>query len=167
VHWGSYFLYHCVLCSKWMNDLKKQLFQQCLEIIERRITDAMQSVQSARQAAADDTKSSAGDKYETTRAMMQQEIDRNLKQVDEASRLKVALLRLENHTTAAAITPGSIVITNNGRFYLSVSVGIINLDEKDYVAISPASPLGGKLIGLTAGDTFMLNGKSYLIEQVI
>ncbi len=150
-----------------MNGLKQKLFQQCLDIIDRRITDAMQSVQSARQAAAEDTKSSAGDKYETTRAMMQQEIDRNLKQADEASRLKVALLRLENHTTSVAITPGSVVITNNGNFYLSVSVGVVILDNIDYVAISPASPLGNKLIGLTTGDTFTLNGKSYSIEQVI
>ena len=54
---------------------KDELYKKCVQIIENQILLAQQGIENAQQAANEETKSSAGDKYETTRAMMQIEIE--------------------------------------------------------------------------------------------
>ncbi|MDB5156930.1 MAG: 3-oxoacyl-ACP synthase [Mucilaginibacter sp.] len=128
---------------------------------------AQQGIDEAQQASKDDTKSSAGDKYETGRAMMQQETDRNMAQLNEANKLKVALNSIATTTESKQVENGSIVITNNGNFYLAISAGVLTVDGESYFAISSASPIGLKLKGLKAGDQFILNGKDYKITSVL
>ena len=48
-----------------MSELKQKLYQECLNYVQRSIDAAQQGINEAQQAAKDDTKSSAGDKYET------------------------------------------------------------------------------------------------------
>ena len=147
-------------------DLKEALYKQCFDYVQSRMAAAQQGIDEAQQASKDDTKSSAGDKYETGRAMMQQETDRNMAQLNEANKLKVALNTINPATVHTAIDTGSVVKTNNGNFYLAISAGTIQVDGVSYFAISPASPIGIELKGLKAGDRFDLNGKGYTIEGV-
>ncbi len=128
---------------------------------------AEQGIKEAQQASKDDTKSSAGDKYETGRAMMQQETDRNMAQLNEANKLKVALNQISTSVTTKQVENGSVVLTNNGNFYMAISAGTLLVDSLSYFAISPASPIGLKLKGLKATDQFTLNGKDYKITSVL
>ncbi len=146
--------------------LKEELYKQCLEYVQSRMDAAQQGIDEAQQASKDDTKSSAGDKYETGRAMMQQETDRNMAQLNEANKLKVALNAINPTTIHTVTDTGSVVITNNGNFYMAISAGTLTVDGKAYFAISPASPIGLKLKGLKAGDKFELNGKGYVIDRL-
>jgi hypothetical protein len=149
-----------------MNRLREKLYQQCLDYVQKRMEAAEQGIREAQQASKDDTKSSAGDKYETGRAMMQQETDRNLAQLNEANKLKVVLNQINTTTVTNRAENGSIVITNNGRFYIAISAGILLADDEQYFAVSSSSPIGIKMKGLKAGDGFSLNGKIYKIESV-
>lgn len=149
-----------------MINIKQQLYQECLNYVQRCISAAQLAINEAQQAAKDDTKSSAGDKYETGREMAQQESNRNMAQLHEANKLKVLL----NNVPVAAsktIESGSVVITNSGNFYVAISVGAVQVDGVSYFAISLASPIGQKMKGLKPGEGFSLNGKSYIIQQVI
>ena len=128
---------------------------------------AQQAIDEAQKASNDDTKSSAGDKYETGRAMMQQETDRNLLQLNEANKLKVALNQFGTSSVSDTVETGSLVITNNGNFYIAISAGVLTADNETYFAVSPASPVGLKLRGLKTGNEFILNGKQYHIKAVI
>src|ERR1700710_1305260 len=106
-----------------MSELKEELYKQCLDYVQKRMEAAEQGIKEAQQASKDDTKSSAGDKYETGRAMMQQETDRNLAQLNEANKLMVALNRISTTGTATKAETGSVIITSNGSFYLAISAG--------------------------------------------
>ncbi|HTH82250.1 MAG TPA: hypothetical protein VL490_04925 [Mucilaginibacter sp.] len=149
-----------------MSRLKQQLYQQCLDYVQNRMQAAEQGIKEAHQAAQDDTKSSAGDKYETGREMMQQETDRNMAQLNEANKLKVTLNQINASAVATTADNGSVVITNNGNFYIAISAGILQVDKQSFFAISLVSPIGIKMKGLKAGDSFELNGKSYLISGI-
>lgn len=149
-----------------MSELKEKLHALCAAYVRQRMQAAEQAIAEAQQAQADDTKSSAGDKYETGREMAQQETNRNLAQLNEANKLMVALNHLPLNGTGAVAETGSIVHTNNGSFYLAISAGTISYTGKSYMAISPASPLGVSLKGKKAGDQLVLNGKSYEIMAV-
>ena len=150
-----------------MNDLKKKLHQLCVNYVQSRIDASMQAISATQQAANEETKSSAGDKYETGRAMMQQEADRNQAQLNEANKLMAALNHIPVNTGAEKAEPGNVVITGNGNFYIAISAGTLNIDGKNYFAVSPASPIGLKLKGQKIGSEFSLNGKSYRIENII
>jgi hypothetical protein len=149
-----------------MSELKKALYKQCLDYVQKRMDAAEQGIKEAQQASKDDTKSSAGDKYETGRAMMQQETDRNMAALNEANKLKVALNTIGPASSSLIADAGSVVITNNGNFYMAISAGTLVANGDIYFAVSPASPIGLKLKGQRAGDEFSLNGKMYKIEGI-
>ncbi len=147
--------------------IKLQLYELCSAYVNERIKAAEQAIASARQAAAEDTKSSAGDKYETGRAMMQQETDRNSIQLHEARKLKAALNGIKvSARTVNKAEPGSLAITDNGNFYIAISAGSFTIGRDVYYAISSASPIGFKMMGLSGGDSFELNYKKYTIQAV-
>src|SRR5258707_5924053 len=106
-----------------MSVIKQQLHSLCLTSIEERIKEAHQAIQFAQASANEETKSSAGDKYETGRAMAQLEIEKNSAQLAEANKLKQILLQLVTTQTTDSIQAGSLVITNQGRFYISIPAG--------------------------------------------
>lgn len=148
-------------------EIKKRLFEACLDYVQQRIDAAKLAIEDAQAAAEDETKSSAGDKYETGREMMQQEKDRNMAQLNEANKLKVQLSQVKIDSISKTAETGSLVVTDNGRFYIAISAGVIKLDNESYYAVSPASPVGLKLKGLTVGNKFSLNEKSYIVKEVI
>jgi transcription elongation GreA/GreB family factor len=150
-----------------MSDLKKELHQLCINYVRKSMEAAQDAINDAQKASTDDTKSSAGDKYETSREMMQQETDRNMAQLNEANKLLVALNRISTVGASEKAEPGSVILTSNGNFYLAISAGSLLLNGKNYFAVSPASPVGNMLSGKKAGEGFTLNGKTYQIESVI
>lgn len=150
-----------------MSTLKEQLHQQCVHYVQQRMDAAQQAIAEAQQAANNDTKSSAGDKYETGREMAQQETNRNLTQLNEANKLLVALNRIGTSGQSTTAEAGSVVRTNQGNFYLSISAGNIKINDETYIAISTASPIGFKLKGTKAGDHVSFNGKNYSIVEVL
>jgi transcription elongation GreA/GreB family factor len=150
-----------------MTSLKKDLYKLCVNYVKARIDTAKQAIADAQQSADEETKSSAGDKYETGREMMQQETDRNQTQLNEANKLLVALNQINVDAVSSSATTGSLIITDNGKFYLAISAGALALNGEGYFAVSPASPIGGKLLGRKIGDEFNLNGKHYKVKEVI
>ncbi len=149
-----------------MNRIKDELFKHCLHYVEECINTAQLAIEDAQSSANDDTKSSAGDKFETGREMMQQEIDRNRKQLEEAKKMSLALEQIENYQVSEIVHSGSLVITNFGKFYISISRGQIQVDGINYFAISAISPIGLKLMRQKVGYEFDFNGKPFVIESI-
>ena len=146
--------------------LKNELYNFCLSYVRKSMQAAELAIQEAQKASSEDTKSSAGDKYETGRAMMQQETNRNLAQLNETNKLLVILNRISTTGTSATAEAGSIIHTDNGNFYLAISAGNYTVGNVTYYTVSVASPVGQKLIGKKAGDKFNLNTKEYIIKFV-
>ncbi len=150
-----------------MQEIKSVLYQLCLNFIEERINTAETALQQAREASNDDTKSSAGDKYETSREMMQQDIDRNKRLLIDAEENQKLLQSIKDVPFSDAARNGSLVNTNQGSFFLSISAGQLHLENETIFAISAVSPIGKLLLGKKKGDTFNFNGKKYEIGEVV
>ncbi len=147
-----------------MGNVKTQLLGHCLDYVNLRISTATQSMNNAQAAANEEGKSSAGDKYETGRAMMQIERDKAAQQLEEALKLKKVLDGLDALIISKAVRLGSVVKTTNYNFYLSISAGKFLIGKEEYIAVSPISPIGKLLLNLKEGDQFVFNKKQ---EKVI
>lgn len=149
-----------------MEEIKQELFRRCTAFILERINTAETALQQAQEASNDDTKSSAGDKFETTREMMQQDIARNKNLLFDGQQNLQVLNSIENAPATEQARNGSLVWTNNGAFYISISAGQITIGENLVFAISAVSPIGKLLIGKGKGEIFSFNGKTYSINKV-
>lgn len=136
-----------------------------MHFVSKREAEIKKLIDEAQDAANNETKSSAGDKYETGREVMQQEINLNLARLGEISNLKATLEHITITQTAATALPGSVVYTSNGNFYIAISAGKLTVAGTAFFAISAASPIGAKLLGKQAGYSFDLNGRKFVIED--
>lgn len=146
--------------------LKVQLHQLLAAQIQERITALQHTLASLEESRNRETKSSVGDKYETGRAMMQQEIFRKEAQLQQTMELKLMLSTLQPTTQHTVIQKGSLVETTQGIFYLSIGLGKVLLKQQTYFAISTQSPIGKELLGKKEGETISFRGKSLKIERV-
>jgi transcription elongation GreA/GreB family factor len=149
-----------------MGNLKEQLYKMCIDYVQKRISEARQAIDDAQDSSDEETKSSAGDKYETGREMMQQVADQAQVQLNEANKLMVALSTITYNTNHSNADTGSVVYTDNGQFYIAIGAGTLSVGQQTFYAVSPASPIAIKLTGKKAGDEFDLNGRAYKIEKV-
>ena len=123
------------------------------------------SMKAAQDSANAEGKSTAGDKYDTARAMSHIERDMYAKQLAESIHLKKILdgIDLSKSTT---IESGSLVETSLGNYFISVGLGLIKLEQITAFALSPLSPIGELILGKTQGDSVIFNGKQIKILSV-
>ena len=146
--------------------LKISLHQALQEKVQQQITLLQSAIQSIEESRNNETKSSVGDKYETGRAMMQQELFRKQEQLQQAIEIKMQLNHLEPAISHATIQLGSLVKTTQGYYYISVGLGRIIVDKATYFAISTLSPLGQLLVGKQKGEKIEFRGKKIGVEEV-
>jgi peptidase E len=148
-------------------EIKQQLYNLCLQHIHDNIWGIEAAILEAREATRNETKSSMGDKYETAREMLQQDINMNMDRLQKAKAEQLLLQQIVPEQKGTFITNGSLVQTNNGTFYIGISAGKLSVNNETYYAISLSSPIGSQLKGKQQGDVFTLNGKHYKIEKVL
>ena len=150
-----------------MVSIREQLYNHCLDYVRSRISSAEEAIHNAQSSANEETKSSAGDKYETGRAMAQLEIEKNTVQLNESRKLLNALEQIQEDKGDKRIQIGSVAVTSQGNYYLSISAGKFAINGVEYFAISPAAPVGKLLNGCVKGDTFDFNGRRFVVEEVL
>lgn len=150
-----------------MSKVKEVLYQLCKEHIATTLQEIETAIAERREAIKNDTKSSMGDKYETSREMLQQDINMNLNRLSKVQAEEMVLQRIDPETTTTIVTEGSLVYTNNGNFYVAISAGKLNVDGAIFYAISLSSPIGMQLKGKKEGDSFSLNNRDYNIKQIL
>lgn len=147
-----------------MKELKKKLFSECAKFVQGRADTIQNIISSNQKALSSETKSSAGDKHETGRAMLQLEMEKASQQLSSINDMKSALskISLENSDN---VKLGSLVVTNHINYFLAISAGEIKMENQVYYAISPSSPIGKLLLGKRAGDSFNFN-QEFTIETI-
>jgi len=129
---------------------------------------AESGMKAAQESANAEGKSTAGDKYDTARAMSHRERDLYAKQLSESLHLKKILdgIDVSKSTTTTTIESGSLVETSLGNYFMSVGLGSIKLEEITVFALSPISPIGKLILGKSKGESVQFNGKELEILRV-
>ncbi|MBP6385814.1 MAG: GreA/GreB family elongation factor [Pseudarcicella sp.] len=142
------------------------LFDLILNSVQERIDTAKFLMDEIQEAANNETKSSAGDKYETSRAMGQISKDMYTRQFYSANSEKEVLQKINLNLKFDFAFSGALVTTDIGVFFISISAGKIIHDHFTVIAVSPQSPIGAALYGKKAGDEFVFNSKTVVIKSI-
>jgi transcription elongation GreA/GreB family factor len=139
-----------------------------LEILKNKIAEKIQNLENLiaeTRASSNDTKSSMGDKYETGREMLQQEINNLQRQLNEVLNQQ-SLIQKINAEPSSKVQNGALVKTNKGLFYIAASLGEIVFENQKIMTVSIESPLVKAMAGLSKGQNFSINTVNQNIEDV-
>lgn len=145
---------------------KAQIHQALIQFLQARIDEAVRDYALAKESRDSDTKSSAGDKFETGREMMQREMDKLSASIDVFKSHLVKIKTIDTDKKFAKIGFGSIVETDTGTYYMSVGLGKLSSDGVEFYTISNDSPLGELLMHKQAGEQIDLRGRIIHIKSV-
>ncbi len=123
------------------------------------------SMANAQAAANEETKSSAGDKYETSRAMGQLEKDMYARQLSQASMELASAISVECSVINDGIKAGTMVLCEGIRFFIFAGIGKMDFQDQTILVISPNAPLAQSLISKSNGDKIMFNQKETQILE--
>lgn len=141
---------------------KKDVHQAALELVTSKLKGIQKEFDTLQESLQSETKSSAGDKHETGRAMTQLEQEKLSRQLSETRKTLDGLRQIDPATKMNSIGFGSLVKTDRGYFYLSVGIGQIPVADSSVFCITAGSPLGQKLIGHKKNEKIQLNGTVFI-----
>ncbi|MCT1526374.1 hypothetical protein [Sphingobacterium hotanense] len=144
---------------------KKEIVELCLEKTQTRVDEIQVAIDAANDAIINDTKSSMGDKYETSREMAQQELSRLQSQLNQANRDLDILINLPESSNAI-VGMGSLVMTDQFNYLIATSIGPLKVGAETVMVVSKQSPIGEALFGKKNNDEVNFNGKAFKIQEL-
>jgi len=147
-------------------DLKLALYEFCQRFIDERSARIQSQISELQSALDSETKSSAGDKHETGRAMLQLEREKLGQQLAEVQDLNRVMQKIDISSKKTVAALGSLVKTTGANYFLAISAGELKAGNGLNYCISLNTPIGIMLLGKTVGDTIAFNGNVLKIEAI-
>jgi transcription elongation GreA/GreB family factor len=151
-----------------MNEFKSKVYQTALTQLKQKEALLTEERKNIIESILEEEKNSAGDKYETGRETMTQDlvnIEGQLKQgkldIEELYRLQTI------KETPVSVQEGALVKLGNDWFLLAVSIGQIKVEDTKVFLLSKNSPLGELLIGKKKKEQVNFRGKMQQIEELV
>ena len=146
--------------------IKEELYKRCSDFVEQRLDTIRKTIEEIQESLTSETKSTAGDKHETGRAMLQLEREKAGNQLAEIQKLKAVLSKVDILKQSDVVSLGSLVYTTKSNYFIAISAGEIRVDEKQFYAISPNTPIGKLLLGKTTNDEVVFNSFTFKIIHI-
>lgn len=146
---------------------KENLYQQCLGFVDNRFRTIQHTIIEIQESLTSETKSSAGDKHETGRAMLQLEREKAGNQLAEIQKIRENLFKINTIRTSDIISLGSIVYTTKSNYYIAISAGELKIKNELFYAISPSTPIAKLLLFKTTNDIISFRNLTFKILRVI
>ena len=146
--------------------IKQKVLEHCHAYVKEKEERLLSRYKLLQESLNNETKSTAGDKHETGRAMVQLEQEKLGKQQKELQLLKQILKRVEVDKPTSNVSLGSLVKTDTHSYFLAIFANVFESKDEHIFCISAASPIGQCLLGKTVGESFFFNGKTVSILEV-
>lgn len=157
---------HKLMKEKTMQLLKERIWEACMARVQQRIEEALAAMERAAEASLAEEKSSAGDKYETGRAMGNLDRERYATILEQAKK-ELKFYHLQKPAkNPLRVEPGVLLEAEGQLILLATGIGKLELEGHTVLVVSALSPLGQKLRGLKAGDAFTLSERHLHISTL-
>src|SRR5690554_497562 len=147
--------------------IKQQLYLQCVEYCNNRLEVIKHTIEDIQESLTAETKSSAGDKHETGRAILQLEREKAGNQLAEIQKLQEVLSKIDVSKITKTISLGSIVYTTKVNYFIAISAGELKVKEQVFYAISTNTFVGQLLIGKQVADVIIFREKEFKITAIL
>ena len=147
-------------------ELKMKLLGHCKAVLMQRIEAAKLAMNQAQEAANSEGKSSAGDKYETSRAMSHLEKDMYARQLQQTRYELSMLLDTDCSRIHSEAGKGSVIECTETTFFIAAGIGKVECDNQLVIVLSPLAPMGKLLSGKKEGDQVNFNKSLLTIQRV-
>lgn len=145
---------------------KELLKKECSFLLKKRIFNLNNAMQDSQESANNQEKSSAGDKYEISRAMGQIDRDMYAYQLLEVEKDMTLLTNLETDKINQVIKPGSVFEINSQLIFAAIGLGSILVNNISILVISYKSPLYEQLKFKAIGDRVIFKNENHQIENI-
>ena len=132
--------------------MKKALLEFCWDYVNERSERLKKQSGELQESLGSETKSSAGDKHETGRAMVQLEQEKLGQQLQEIDTTRGILSKINIDGTSGKIRLGSLVQTSMAHYFLAISAGAFNQNNTVVYCISTNAPIAKLLLGKEKGE---------------
>ena len=150
-----------------MNELKNAVYQTAITQLKQKAALLAEERKNIIESILEEEKNSAGDKYETSRETMTQDLNSLEKQIKQSSLDMEELYRLQTiKDTPPTVQEGALVQLGSEWFLLAVSVGQVKVGDKSVFLLSKNSPLGELLVGKKKGEVVQFRGKPQSITEI-
>lgn len=142
------------------------MYKFCSNKVDARLSLIQERIQGLKESLNSETKSSAGDKHETGRAMLQLEREKLGRQLLEAEKARQRLRSVRIENSSSKVCLGSLVHTTTKSYFIAISSGEYLSERPPIFCISPGTPIGKLLLGKEKGDFFTFNSETIKIEEI-
>jgi hypothetical protein len=144
---------------------KEKILETCKQLLLQRISHAELAMKAAQESSNSEDKSSAGDKYETARAMGQLDRNMNAKQLAQAQQELFELQKIDTKPSRI-IKSGSFIETSQASYFIAIGLGPVKIDQTTVIILSPKSPLASQMLHKKEGDTFVFGNNNHSIKLI-
>ena len=145
---------------------KNALFNACLEFVDSRLNAITHTINEIQVSLTSETKSSAGDKHETGRAMLQLEREKAGNQLAEIKKTKEILFKIDVSKSTNQVGLGSVIYTNKANYFIAISAGELTVNNTKFYAISAQTPIGKLLMGKAVNSKIKFRDDVFILEKI-
>jgi hypothetical protein len=145
-------------------EIKKNLFKACLHH-QNEIVENLKDLMKDAQESANDY-GMPKDRYDSYRMQLLRKRDMYGQQLEKALEEISILKKIDISKENKEVGFGSVVITNDQKLFISISIGKIEVEGDTYYAVSVKVPFYEVIKGKKKGKTFEFRGKENQIVEV-
>lgn len=146
--------------------IKQQLHLKCQELLQNRLRVVEKSMNDIYNNLESETKSTAGDKHESGRAMLHLEREKLGHQLAIINNQLQVFNKINLEAQISRVVLGSLVYTTQANYFISVSMGELKAGKIRAYAISPMSPVGQALMLKAVDETVFYNNQKIKILKI-
>lgn len=151
-----------------MNEFKAAVYQTAITQLKQKVALLAEERKNIIESILEEEKNSAGDKYETSRETMTQDLNTLEKQIKQSGLDLEELYRLQTiKDTPPTVQEGALVQFGSEWFLLAVSMGQVKVGDKQVFLLSKNSPLGELLVGKKKNEAMQFRGKPQIITSLL
>lgn len=137
------------------------------DLVDEKIRGLADQIKENKNNLAAESKSTAGDKHNTSRAMMHLEEEKISNQLLSLKKYKQVLAQINPKLLHKKVDLGSLVETNKGWLFIGIPLSWIEVEGNKVMCLSLASPIGQMLKGKATGDQIVLNQQNWEILSIV
>lgn len=149
-----------------MEILKDLVQKEVILILQKKLKNLNFLIDTATESRDIDLKSSVGDKHETSRAKIQNDLDNYYSQLMILEYQINILNKIDSSIKYNNVAQGALVETNKGIFFISTGIGKMVIENKTIIAVSMISPIGMAMKGKRKLQSFNFRNISYIINKI-